>query len=96
MKRLAGKDRFETSALVAKEFFKDSKISVIAYGYNFPDGLSGGPLAMSINAPLLLASENSVNISSAKAYAKEAGIEKTVVLGGRGLIPDSIAESLLN
>ena len=96
LKRLAGKDRFETSALVAKEFFKDSKISVIAYGYNFPDGLSGGPLAMSINAPLLLASENSVNISSAKAYAKEAGIEKTVVLGGRGLIPDSIAESLLN
>lgn len=37
-RRIAGKDRFETSRLVNKEFFQDKY--VITYGYHFADALS--------------------------------------------------------
>ena len=37
VRRLAGENRFETSVLVAKTYFKDSDACVLAYAYNFPD-----------------------------------------------------------
>jgi hypothetical protein len=39
--KIAGGDRFATSALVATQFFYDPAIVGIATGYNFPDALSG-------------------------------------------------------
>ncbi|MCR4841116.1 MAG: cell wall-binding repeat-containing protein, partial [Lachnospiraceae bacterium] len=43
--RLAGSDRFNTSILIAEEFFPSAHGMTLAYSHNFPDGLSGGPLA---------------------------------------------------
>ncbi|MBQ0059572.1 MAG: cell wall-binding repeat-containing protein, partial [Lachnospiraceae bacterium] len=54
-KRLYGADRFETSVKVAEEFFRGTvNTAVIAYAWNFPDGLSGAPLAYKMGAPILL------------------------------------------
>ena len=86
VERIYGANRYETSVNIAKEFFPNAKYAVLAYGQNFPDGLSGGPLAKNMNAPLLL----SYNTRSdyAKAYAESIGIRSGVVLGGSGLISD--------
>lgn len=91
--RFAGVNRYETSYMVAKNFFPSSKVVVLAYGKNFPDGLSGGPLALSLNAPLLLA--ESSNISYAKKYANTANCTKAAVLGGTSLISDSAVKNIL-
>ena len=92
--RVAGQNRYMTSVAVAKEFFpKGSDSTVLAYAMNFPDGLAGGPLALSIKAPLIL-TDNS-GYSDAVAYAKNAGIKKAVVLGGPTLISDGVVKKVI-
>ena len=93
--RVAGQYRYLTSVAVAKEFFpKGSDSAVLAYAMNFPDGLAGGPLALSMKAPLIL-TDNS-GYSDAVAYAKSAGIKKAAVLGGPTLIQDSVVDRIVN
>lgn len=92
--RVAGQNRYLTSVAVAKEFFtKGSDSVVLAYAQNFPDGLAGGPLALSIKAPLIL-TDNS-GYGDAVAYAKSAGIKKAVVLGGPALISDGVVNNII-
>ena len=88
VKRIAGNSRYETSILVAEIFFENPKTAVLASAKNFPDGLCGGPLAMSKNAPLILTATGKE--STAVTYAKANGIRVGAVLGGdgEGLISD--------
>lgn len=53
-KRLAGKDRFETSYKIAEDGFQDAIRMAITTGYNFPDALSLSPFCIKKNMPLLL------------------------------------------
>ena len=92
--RVAGQNRYLTSVAVAKAFFPDgSDSAVLAYAMNFPDGLAGGPLALSIKAPLIL-TDNS-GYGDAVAYAKSAGIKKAAVLGGPALISDGVVNNII-
>ncbi len=94
--RVAGSNRYLTSVAVAKKFFPDGADSaVLAYAHNFPDGLAGGPLALSIKAPLLLVDSSAAGYSDAAAYAEKAGIKKAAVLGGKTLITDSAVKNII-
>lgn len=86
IKRLAGKNRYETSAIIAGEFFPQAQTAVTAYGLNFPDGLSGGPLAMALEAPMLLITDS--ECTEASAYVDSAAVERIAILGGTTLISD--------
>lgn len=88
VERVAGSNRFSTSVAVAKKFFPNGTVKrvVLAYAMNFPDGLSGGPLAMSIGAPLLLVT--SEDTADAREYFEDFGAEKTITQGGTALISD--------
>lgn len=98
VERVSGDDRYETSVAVAREFFGDTSAEnstlVLVYGMNFPDGLSGGPLAASQNAPLILA-ENYDKVN--KVVRKYAGnnVKHIDILGGHTLISDAFAKSLI-
>ena len=94
VERIGGVDRFETSVMIAEKFFDNPDSAVIAYAYNFPDGLSGGPLAMSMNAPLILSASGGESIAS--AYMKKYGITSGVVLGGTGIISNSVVKTIFN
>ena len=94
VKRLAGSTRYDTSVLVAKEFFQSPTSAVLAYAKNFPDGLSGGPLAYTLNAPLIL-TDNS-KPTAAVTYATGAGIRSGYVLGGTGLISDKVVKNIFS
>ena len=85
--RVGGKNRFETSVEVAKKFYESAGSAVIAYAFDFPDGLCGGALAYSMKAPLVITNDGSIAVSA--AYAEEQGIKKGVVLGGPTLISDA-------
>lgn len=88
---MAGENRFETSVLVAKTYFKDSDACVLAYAYNFPDGLCGGVLAHMWDAPLLLSANE--RDPSAK-YIRSQKMKKGVVLGGLALISDDVVRDI--
>lgn len=86
--RLGGSGRYETCVKVAKHFFPEgAEYAIVAYSRNFPDGLSGGPLAYAMKAPLLLL--QSSRGPEIIQYAKETGIQTGAVLGGPGLIDDA-------
>ena len=89
-----GANRYETSVNVAKTFFPEAKSAVLTYAFNFPDGLTGGCLAYSMDAPLILTNSN-VMKKVAADYAKEAGIAGGVVLGGPTLVSDAAAKEIL-
>ena len=92
--RIAGDNRYKTSVEVAKAFFpKKCDSAVLAYGMKFPDGLAGGPLAISMGSPLLLVEDTAY--ADAKVYGSSVGISKLAVLGGTDVISDATAESIL-
>ncbi|MBP3384242.1 MAG: cell wall-binding repeat-containing protein [Firmicutes bacterium] len=93
LKRLAGKNRYETSAMIAEEFFPKVQTAVTAYGLNFPDGLSGGPLAMALEAPMILITDS--ECAEASAYVKNSGVERVAIMGGTTLISDQAVIDLL-
>lgn len=93
--RLAGKNRYTTSTAVARAFYGDwSSSAVLAYAQNFPDGLAGGTLAMSLQAPVLLT--DNVSFGYAGFYGTDAGLEKAAVLGGVTLINDDVVNKVIN
>ena len=68
--------------------------AVLAYALNYPDGLCGGPLAMSMNAPLILTTDSRKD--AALSYTTENGISQGKVLGGASLISNKTAMEILN
>ena len=91
--RVAGGNRFETSVKVAETFFEAPTAVVLAYAWNFPDGLCGGALAATLDVPLVL----TMNDWGATAieYAKAMDIQGGTVLGGTNLIDDYNAMQIL-
>ena len=93
IERLWGQTRYETSVAVAKKFFSKTKTVLLAYAQNFPDGLSGGPLALIKNAPIILT--DSKTISPAREYVKSAGAIRSITLGGPTLISDIAVRAIM-
>ena len=93
MERIGGKDRYETSFLIAKYFFDDPNCIAFAAGTNYPDGLSGGPLAMAAEAPLVLTSDNQMLYPMRSAL--DFRPEYTFFFGGTGSVSKEAAEMLL-
>ncbi|MDD5823291.1 MAG: cell wall-binding repeat-containing protein [Firmicutes bacterium] len=92
--RIAGSTRYETSRLVAEEFFEEEIDNVVlTYGKNFPDGLSGGPLAMAIGAPVVLAANDAK--TEAKKYVASTWIKRSVTLGDTTLLSNSVVNSIM-
>ena len=94
--RLAGNDRLQTSVLVAERYCKSASSAVIAYGWNYPDGLCGGALAYAMKAPLLLTHSTPKFYAIAKEYVAKSGIESGIVLGGEKLITPAAANAILS
>ena len=90
--RLAGKTRMETSVLVAETYFNAPETAVVAYAWNYPDGLCGGSLAHALKAPLILTMADYED--AAIDYAVENGIWGGYVLGGDGLVSDEIVRAI--
>ena len=78
---------------IAEKFFASPDYAVIAYAENFPDGLCGGPLAMTMDAPLILTKTG--NQAVAKGYMQANGITSGAVLGGASLIDADTAMDIL-
>ena len=85
--RVSGSNRYKTSVAVAEVFYDTPSKVYFAYGKNYPDGLSGGPLAYADGAPMLLVTND--NTADARAYVASIGAKRCAVMGGKALISDS-------
>lgn len=92
-RRLAGANRYETSVLIAQEFFKKPSLAVMAYGKEFPDGLCGGPLASALDVPIILAEES--RKEEASQYCHNNYVSHGIVLGGQVRLSDKAVEYIL-
>ncbi|WP_434810614.1 cell wall-binding repeat-containing protein [Microbacterium sp. bgisy189] len=93
VKRIAGADRYETSALVANTFAPGISVAYVAAGSTFPDALAGAAAAGTRNAPVLLATRAGIPDPTAKALTTLKP-KSIVVLGGTSAISDAVLGSL--
>ncbi|KEZ48780.1 cell wall-binding repeat-containing protein [Metabacillus indicus] len=92
--RIYGQDRYSTAVEVSKKTFPNGTSNVvIAVGTNYPDALSGGPLAYKLNAPILLTGRDSVP-SVISSEIKRLQAKNAYIIGGKNAISDQTANSL--
>jgi putative cell wall-binding protein len=90
--RVWGDDRYKTNVAVLNRFVVDLNFDnvYIATGSGFPDALSGSALASKTSSPIILMGKT-VSISIADyMILKLPSINKLWVLGGEGVVPQSI------
>jgi putative cell wall-binding protein len=91
--RLAGADRYATSAAVAATYGAPQATVYVASGGGYADALSAAPLAGAQGAPLLLVAPTSV---PAAIHAQLVRLQPThiVVLGGPSVVSDAVFDQL--
>ena len=93
--RLAGLDRYETAAEIAKSKWNTSYYAIIASGVNFADALCGAPLATKYNAPILLSSKDSLD-EHTKSQLSGLKVKQVFIIGGIGVISTNVEQAIKN
>ncbi|WP_421381535.1 S8 family serine peptidase [Bacillus salacetis] len=93
IKRISGKDRYETSVKVAETFYPAGKGAALASGKVFPDALSGSHLAYYQQIPIILTDGKSVG-SAASAYLSKTTKESYYLYGGTNVMEASVEKGL--
>lgn len=98
--RLAGDDRYETSANIATLMWQEMygapftvRRAFFARGDNFPDALAVGPVAAGARVPILLVKPTSVPASVAEAV-DDMNLTSGVVVGGSDVVSDAVRSTL--
>ena len=92
-RRLFGSSRFKTAVNIANDGWNTSNSIVLASGENYPDALAGSVLAAELNAPILLASKNSIDTDTMNKI-EELEPAKIYILGGTAAISEAVENSL--
>jgi hypothetical protein len=88
--RVAGADRYATSAAIADEFFSETLPTAFANGSGFADALAGSPLAARQSGPLILTRQACLPSPSAE-HLSWYPAESLTVFGGVSVIANSAA-----
>lgn len=92
--RFGGKDRYETSILIAEQLGVVNEV-VIVSGENFPDALSISSIASQKGIPIILTQKNFVPKITTN-YLNKNIIKQTYIIGGEGAVSSSILSLLSN
>jgi hypothetical protein len=90
--KLVGANRYTTSAYVAESHFGAQGVIGVATGTGFADALSGGVLAATFNAPLLLTPPTVLPAGEVSGYVHwfSGSIRDALVFGGTGAVSPSV------
>ncbi|MBX0357666.1 cell wall-binding repeat-containing protein [Halobacillus sp. Nhm2S1] len=92
--RIYGKNRYETAVEISREGFRNgTNTIVLAQGQDFPDALSGAPLAYELDAPILLTRSKTLS-EETKNEIERLGANKAYILGGNGAIDADVEMEL--
>jgi putative cell wall-binding protein len=95
--RLAGEDRYDTSATVAGILFDDPDTVFVATGENFPDALAGAAAAGSLGAPVLLVRPGSLPDSIRDALTEgfpQIRPSRFIVLGDERAVSNTVVDEI--
>lgn len=93
VKRIYGKDRYETSLKVAQELGQVEDVAV-ATGLDYADALSIAPIAAQKKMPIILVSKDKIN-DEVKDYVNQIkDLNKVYVVGGEGVVGKEVANAL--
>lgn len=93
--RISGDNRYDTSVEISKKSWPRADTVIISVGHQFPDALSGAPLAYSLKAPILLSDSNSLPVVVEREI-KRLGATKAIVLGGEKVISNKVVNKLIS
>jgi putative cell wall-binding protein len=98
VRRIAGRDRYETAAAVAREVAARLGPSYrgdafVARGDQFADALAAAPFAYANGIPVLLTTPSSMPATTVAA-ARDIGVSQAWVMGGPAAVSDSAAAAL--
>ncbi|MCM3663700.1 cell wall-binding repeat-containing protein [Mesobacillus subterraneus] len=93
--RIGGKDRYETSLMIARELDKIIDVDTVhlAYGWGEPDALSIAAQAGLKKQPIILANKNTVPAATF-SWLKQEGLANAYFIGGTGVISPNILSQM--
>ncbi|AZV55512.1 cell wall-binding repeat-containing protein [Clostridium sp. AWRP] len=94
--RVGGTNRYETATKVADSGWTSSDYAIVANGEGYADALCATPLAKANNAPILLTTGDSSNALEQNTLneLKKLNVKHVIVVGGTGVVPDSVLNSI--
>lgn len=91
VERIAGADRYETSAAISAQMFPaGAAVAYLANGAVFPDALSAASVASGVGGPILLTETTSLP-ETARLELERLRPSTLIVLGGTGAVADDVA-----
>jgi putative cell wall-binding protein len=93
VRRIAGEDRFDTAALIAREVGAEDGRAIVASGHSFADALSVAPYAASERMPILLTAPEGLHADAAAAL-RALGVTETLVVGGESVVSRAVLDAL--
>ena len=94
--RVSGLNRIETAVEVSQASFPQQDAAdtvVLAVSTNYPDALSGGPLARKVDGPLLLTERDALNPAT-RAEIRRLGASRAILLGGTAALGPAVESEL--
>ncbi|MDO5755502.1 MAG: cell wall-binding repeat-containing protein [Tissierellia bacterium] len=92
VERIAGNDRYGTSLLIAKRFYRNNISQIFADGRNFADSLASVAFSDENNGPIILV--NNAIPPSLVRFLKESKPSFTFIIGGHQSISERFEEQL--
>lgn len=92
--RLAGLDRYETAAAIAKEGWSQSNYAIIVCGDNYPDALVSAPAAQMYKAPILLSYKDTLPLVTRQVLFN-LRVKNVILIGGSGVLSDNLTSELI-
>lgn len=94
VRRLAGADRFATSADAARRLWAGGADTVVlATGFDYPDALAGAAVAASVDGPMLLATTHRLPDAVRQAVT-DLDPRRVVLLGGEAVLSAQLAQEV--
>lgn len=93
VKNIVGKDRFQTSTLLAQNFFPNATGYLIASGSVFADGLAGSGYAHAKNQAILLSRPAALDVNLQSFVQAHPQVSYTIA-GGAGAVSRGVANQL--
>ena len=93
VERISGTDRYATSLAIANRMTNKSQVFLVT-GTSYADALSISSYAAATGSPIILTAKNQMTAGAAK-FIKDNN-SKVYVIGGNGVISDSVVNSIIN
>jgi putative cell wall-binding protein len=93
VERIAGPDRFATSAMIAESWPTPTHTLFIATGADFPDALAGVPAAATLDAPILLVHRDEIP-DVVLDQIRRLEPTRIVILGGTAAVSLQVEQQL--